>query len=102
AVPLAAALNSIKGEVNTLARRRGWESALDASLFGSHIDRETLEAMMQAARESFPDLRRYLRAKARALGVAALAWYDLFAPVGKSSRTREYGQATESKIEHFG
>jgi pepF/M3 family oligoendopeptidase len=102
AVPLAAALNSIKGEVNTLARRRGWESPLDASLFGSHIDRQTLEAMMQAARESFPDFRRYLRAKARALGVDALAWYDLFAPVGKSSRTWEYDEATQFIVEQFG
>src|SRR6185437_5339970 len=39
AVPLAAALNSIKGEVNTLSRKRGWESPLEATLFDAHIDR---------------------------------------------------------------
>lgn len=82
AVPLAAAMNSIKGEVNTLARRRGWETPLDAALFDASIDRQTLDAMMTAARDSFPDFRRYLRAKARALGLDALAWYDLFAPMG--------------------
>jgi pepF/M3 family oligoendopeptidase len=81
-VPLAAALNSIKGQVNTLARHRGWDSPLDTALFDAHIDRETLDAMMQAARASFPDFRRYLNAKAHALGVPTLAWYDLFAPVG--------------------
>ena len=42
ALPLAAALNSIKGEVNTLARRRGWDTPLDAALFDNSIDRETL------------------------------------------------------------
>jgi oligoendopeptidase F len=61
AVPLAAALNSIKGEVGTLAARRGWESPLAESLFNSHIDRATLDAMLGAARAAVPDCRRYLR-----------------------------------------
>ena len=93
AVPLAAAMNSIKGEVNTLARRRGWETPLDAALFDASIDRQTLDAMMTAARDSFPDFRRYLRAKARALGLDALAWYDLFAPVGGGN---DNGNANEN------
>jgi oligoendopeptidase F len=81
AVPLAAALNSIKGEVNALSARRGWETPLDEALFENAIDRETLDAMLGAAREAFPDFRRYLHAKARALGLERLAWYDMFAPV---------------------
>ena len=102
AVPLAAALNSIKGEVNVLAKKRGWQSPLDASLFDSNIDRETLEAMMTAARESYPDFRRYLTAKAQVLGLPRLAWYDLFAPVGKSNKVWEYDQAAQFIIEQFG
>lgn len=102
AVPLAAALNSIKGEVNTLTYRRGWESPLAVSLHHNNIDRETLDAMLEAARTSFPDFRRYLRAKARAIGVPALAWYDLFAPVGSSSKVWEYDTATEFIIQQFG
>src|SRR5262249_16812735 len=70
AVPIAAALNSIKGETHALARRRGWDSPLDVALFENNIDRPTFDALMGAARESFPDFRRYLRAKARALGLA--------------------------------
>jgi pepF/M3 family oligoendopeptidase len=102
AVPLAAALNSIKGEVNTLAKRRGWQSPLDTALFDSNIDRETLDAMMQSAHESFPDFRRYLRAKARALGIERLAWYDIAAPVGKSSQVWEYDDAEDFIIQQFG
>jgi oligoendopeptidase F len=64
-LPLAAALNSIKGEVNVLARRRGWSSPLEASLLDNNIDRVTFDAMLAAAYESFPDFRRYLRTKAR-------------------------------------
>jgi len=102
AVPLAAALNSIKGEVNVLARKRGWQSPLEASLFNSNIDRATLDAMLTSARESFPDFRRYLHAKARALGLSRLAWYDLFAPVGKSDKIWEYDEAARFIVEQFG
>jgi len=101
-VPLAAAINSIKGEVNTLARRRGWDSPLDASLFYNNIDRQTLDAMMEAAYESFPDFRRYLRAKARALGLPVLAWYDLFAPVGRDEKAWTFEETAQFIIEQFG
>jgi len=102
AVPIAAALNSIKGETNALAPRRAWETPLDAALFGSNIDRATLDAMLQAARESFPDFRRYLRAKAIALGIPTLAWYDLFAPVGASERSWSFDTAARFIAEQFG
>jgi pepF/M3 family oligoendopeptidase len=102
ALPLAAALNGIKGEVNTLSSRRNWETALDEAIFEANIDRQTLDAMMEAARESFPDFRRYLRAKARALSIEKLAWYDIFAPAGKSSRVWEYDDSVSFIIEQFG
>lgn len=101
AVPIAAAINAIKGEINTLSRRRGWETPLDAALFDNNIDRATLQAMLDAARESLPDFRRYLRAKARALGVPALAWYDLFAPVGGAGREWSFDEGSRFITEHF-
>jgi pepF/M3 family oligoendopeptidase len=101
-VPLAAALNGIKGQVNTLARRRGWATPLEASLFDSNIDRETLEVMLTAARESFADFRRYLRAKARVLGLERLAWYDIFAPVGKEKQVWEFAEARTFIVDKFG
>jgi pepF/M3 family oligoendopeptidase len=101
-VPLAAALNGIKGQVNTIARRRGWATPLEASLFDSNIDRETLEVMLTAARESFVDFRRYLRAKARVLGLERLAWYDIFAPVGKEKQVWEFAEARTFIVDKFG
>ncbi len=100
-VPLAAALNSIKGEVNTLLRHRRWDSALETTLEQNNMDAASLEAMMSAAREAFPDFRRYFRAKARLLGQAQLAWFDLFAPVGNSQRIWPYSEATEFIVEQF-
>ncbi len=102
ALPLAAALNGIKGEVNVLTRRRDWESPLEASLLDNNIDRQALDAMLTAARESFPDFQRYLHAKARALGLSRLAWYDLFAPVGSDEKVWQYDQGAAFIIQQFG
>src|SRR5215210_5151510 len=104
AVPLAAAINSIKGEVNALSARRNWESPFDAALFANAIDRETADAMLGAIREALPDMRRYLRAKARALGLERLAWYDVIAPLDRAGETRVWGfdDARDFIIEQFG
>jgi pepF/M3 family oligoendopeptidase len=101
AIPLAAALNSIKGEVNTLTKRRGWNSPLEASLFDNNMDRETLDAMLEAARESFPSFRSYLHSKARILGIHQLAWYDLNAPIDQDERIWQYDEARTFIIEQF-
>lgn len=100
-LPLAAALNSIKGQVGTLARRRGWATPLDGALFDNGIDRATLDAMMAAARESFPDFRRYMRAKARLLGLEQMTWYDLFAPVGGGGRAWNFDDAEQFIVSRF-
>jgi oligoendopeptidase F len=103
ALPLCAAMNGIKHESGIMSRRRGWDDVLDVSLFYNKIDRATLTAMMDAARESFPDFRRYLRAKARAIsGAERLPWFDLFAPIGTSSQTWSWTDAEAFIEAQFG
>ncbi|MBN1262157.1 MAG: M3 family oligoendopeptidase [Anaerolineae bacterium] len=102
AVPIAAALNSVKGELLTLSAHRGWDSPLDLALFNNHIDRATLDAMLGAAREFFPELRRYLRSKAQALKLPVLAWYDLFAPVTSGEQPWAFPEARAFILEKFG
>ncbi|MCC6314585.1 MAG: M3 family oligoendopeptidase [Thermomicrobiales bacterium] len=102
ATPLAAALNGVKGQTVVLSQRRGWVEPLDAALFVNNVDRSTLEAMIAAARDAFPDLRRYLKAKAAALGLPALAWWDLFAPVGEGGRSWEWDAAVAFLDDRFG
>ena len=104
ALPIASALNSIKGQANTLNRRRGWTSPLDAALFDNAIDRDTLDAMLDTAREFFPHFQRYLKAKAALLGLDACAWYDLFAPVttSEAAHTWSFPEAREFILDQFG
>ncbi len=102
AVPIASALNSIKGQANTLSGRRNWPAPLDLALFNNAIDREILETMMGAAKARFGDFRRYLRAKATVLGIPRCAWYDLFAPVGALNRTWRFADTEQFVVEQFG
>lgn len=101
AVPIAAALNSIKGATNVLSKRRGWQSPLDLAAFENNVDRPTIDAMMTAAHESFPDFRRYLHAKARALGLPVLAWFDLFAPLPRGNREWSFPEGERFIIDKF-
>ncbi len=101
-VSFAAAMNSIKGQVGELARRRGWDSALAEALHQNHIDAETLEALQTAVTETFPLMRRYLRAKAKLLGKEQLGWYDLNAPVGDgTARQWTWDEAREFVVKQF-
>ncbi len=101
AVPLAAAINSIKGEDRVLLERRGWPTSLDLALFNNHIDRRTLEAMMSAARASFPRFHSYLKAKAGLLGLPVLAWYDVTAPLDRTEREWSFEDAERFIVRHF-
>jgi oligoendopeptidase F len=102
AVPLAAALNGIKGTQGVLHRRRGYEDDVAPTLIDNHIDRAALDAMQRACVEAFPDFRRYMRAKTRALGLERLAWFDITAPVGEAGRTYTWPDAEAFIREQFG
>jgi pepF/M3 family oligoendopeptidase len=98
---LAAAMNSIKGTVNTLYRRRNREDALHESIDNARIDRPTLEAMLSAMNDSFPMFRGYFKTKAKRLGKEKLAWWDIFAPAGKNKRTYTFADGREFILKHF-
>lgn len=101
-VPLAAALNGIKGEVNVLNRRRGREDAVHSAIDMAHIDRQTLDAMLGAMKDSFPMFRRYMKAKAKFLGKEKLPWWDVFAPVGEIKSNYTYDEAKQIILTNFG
>ena len=82
ATACAAAMNAIKGEANSVNKRRRWADPLDASLFANSVSPATFAAMQSAIVASLPDFRRWMRAKARLHGHSgALPWWDLMAPL---------------------
>lgn len=87
---IAFAMNSIKGEVNTISALRGYENALEQTLIASRMSKETLDALMGAIESYLPTFRKYLNHKAELLGhTNGLPWYDLFAPF-ETSNPKEY------------
>lgn len=87
-IPMAACLNGVKGEALTMIEAQRFNSVLDQTLFNANMDRETLEAMLAAIRESLPAFRRYLHKKGELLGHPdGLPFYDLFAPIAPKGYT---------------
>ena len=83
---VAFALNSIKLETISDCQLRGYESPLQRTVKRNDMKMETLNAMLEAMDEYAPKFWQYLKAKAKAMGYEnGLPWYELFAPMGKSS-----------------
>ena len=99
---LSACLNGVKGEAGSLNKRRGRKDAVHSALDAARIDRKTLEAMLGAMQASFPMFRRYFKAKARKLGKEKLAWWDIFAPVGKKDKVYSFEEARDFVLDNFG
>jgi len=99
---VAAALNSIKGEVNTLSSARGFKSPLDQALFNSRISEATLNAMQEAVKDYYGIFRSYLKRKAELLGHKnGLPFYDLFAPMGSVNKRFTIEEANEYILKNF-
>ena len=98
---LAACLNGVKWETITLNKKRGRKDAIHSSLDAARIDRKTLQAMLTAMQDSLPMFRKYFNAKAKNIGKEKLAWWDVFAPMGKADKVYSYEEACNFIISNF-
>jgi pepF/M3 family oligoendopeptidase len=99
---VAAALNSIKGEVNTVSKAKMFDSPLDQALFNSRMSMETLEAMQAAVKDYYEVFRSYLKRKAELLGHKnGLPFYDLYAPIGSVNKRFTVEEANEYVLKNF-
>ena len=98
---LAACLNGVKGEANTLNKRRGRKDAIHSSLDAARMDRKTLDAMLSAMKDSFPMFRKYWNVKAKRIGKEKLAWWDIYAPIGKTDKVYSFEEACNFILENF-
>ena len=98
----AFALNSIKLETLSDCELRGYASPLARTLDHANMEQATLDAMLGAMDEYSPKFWQYLKAKGKALGHEnGLPWYDLFAPMGKSSTKFTTQEAKDFLVEQF-
>ena len=98
----AFSLNNIKQQTLTMAKLRRYESPLEKTLWQSRMKQDTLTSMFTAMKEYFPKFWQYLRRKGELLGHKnGLPWYDLFAPIGGSSRHFSAEQARDYLVSVF-
>lgn len=99
----ASCLNSIKAEVLTESKLRGYSSPLEMTLLHSRMDFETLYAMFEAMKESLPFFQEYLYKKAVLLNhkEKGLPFYDLFAPMGTVNMEFTFEEAKEFILKNF-
>jgi len=101
-LPMSYCLNAIKSEARTMGALTGYPDVLTMTLDQSGMTRKTLDAMWTAISEALPQLRKYFKAKGRLLGHKnGLPFYDLFAPVGESTRTYTIEEARDLLVDIF-
>lgn len=100
--PISFSINNIKQEVNTTSKMKGFDTALDQSLYVAKLKRETLDALWSSIEDYLPHFRRYFKHKAKLLGYeGGLKFYDLFASIGESDKTFTVKEAEEFLLKHF-
>jgi oligoendopeptidase F len=99
---MAACLNGIKGFQREVRSRRGFVDDVAPTLARNFIDETILGAMQDACVSAFPDFRRYMKAKARALKLENLAWFDLIAPLEGDEDSWDWPETERFTIENFG
>ena len=100
-VAFAACLNSIKGTVLTLEKRRGWSDPLEHSASQARVSVKALNALIKTLENNRSMFAKYFNIKAKLLGIDKLAWYDLFAPVGSLNKEYSFEEAKEIIIKCY-
>jgi oligoendopeptidase F len=97
----AEALNHLAGFRLTMYKHRGWESVHKEPLAINRMTEATLNAMWGAVDEAKDEFVAYLNRKARLLGLEKLAWADVEAPLGGSTRSISYDEGAQLIVEQF-
>ncbi len=78
-----------------VARARGYQSSLEASLFPNNIPVEVYHALVNTYRKNIPTWHRYWEVKRRILGVDVMRPYDIWAPLVTDEPVISYEQAID-------
>ncbi len=98
----AASLNGIKGEVLTVSKMRGYASPLEMTVLNARMDMQTLNAMLDAIKESLPAFHKYFRKKGELLGHKnGLPFFEMFAPMGDVDMNFTYEEARDYIVDNF-
>ena len=69
------------------AKARHFKSDLDAELFGDNMPEPVVRTLISEVNRELPTFQRYLKLRARMLGIKDQAYYDVYAPLTSVSNT---------------
>src|SRR3954463_11888064 len=93
--------NTLMADKATDDRLRAYPSWISSRNLANEASDESVQALVEAVRESYEIPRRWYRLKARLLGVDRLADYDRMAAVGGSEPTVGWDEARETVLDSF-
>jgi oligoendopeptidase F len=76
-----------------VARARHYDTSVAAAIDVNHLPPAVYAALVKQTNTNLPTLHRYLKLRARMLGVTDLAYYDMYPPLVASDRTWTIDQA---------
>ena len=86
---------------NEYVSMRHFSGPIEARNLINDIPDEAVNILLDVARRNAGIFQRYFRLKARHLGMEKLRRYDIYAPVSKSDKRYEFGQAAEIVFDAF-
>ncbi|MBT3314584.1 MAG: M3 family oligoendopeptidase [Anaerolineae bacterium] len=81
---------------------RKFENPISARNLGNDIPDQAIDTLLDVCEKNADVFQRYFKLKAKHLGVDKLRRYDVYAPVVKSDKKYDFGDAAEMVMESFG
>lgn len=82
-------------------KQRGYSHVAEPTYLEDELSKEAVEALLSATERHFPLAQRYMRLKARALGLDDFSSHDLLAPLGKSERKVPFNDGRKMVLDAF-
>ena len=98
----ASALRSICNDWINVCKRRKYESPMHGSLIANDIDQQTISNLLKAVEKHAGLYRRYLKLKAKIMGLPKLACHDIVAPLPDAPKMKfDYEKAKNLTLEAY-
>jgi oligoendopeptidase F len=98
----ASALRAIVGDHIEVSKRRKWPEPRSQSLIDNDVDGETIDALMGTIEDHVDLYRRYLKAKAKIMGLPKLSNWDIVAPLpGMPERKFSWEEAQKLVVDAY-
>jgi len=98
----ASALRAVCEDHTEICKLRKWASPLTQSLINNDLDEEAVRSLMQTIEKNAGIYRRYVKLKAKIMGLPKLANYDLAAPLPSApDKTYTWTEAREEVTGSF-